>query len=116
MPTYNYFCKVHKEFEAQQSIKDPALEACPKCVNEKLVEHHCKACDTSWPLEDRKLTFNETVDLFDNNIEPSGLWDSTICINCNSSEVETCHPKPKRLISLGNFILKGGGWASEGYK
>jgi putative FmdB family regulatory protein len=23
---------------------------------------------------------------------------------------------PKRLISLGSFILKGGGWSSEGYK
>lgn len=24
--------------------------------------------------------------------------------------------KPKRLISLSSFILKGGGWGSEGYK
>jgi putative FmdB family regulatory protein len=31
MPTYTYFCKVHKEFEVQQSIKDPPLTECPKC-------------------------------------------------------------------------------------
>jgi putative FmdB family regulatory protein len=24
--------------------------------------------------------------------------------------------KPERLISLSTFILKGGGWSSEGYK
>lgn len=35
MPTYNYFCEVHKEFEVSHSIKDE-LEECPKCKEEGL--------------------------------------------------------------------------------
>lgn len=31
MPTYAYHCDFHKEFEVQQSIKDPPLQECPKC-------------------------------------------------------------------------------------
>lgn len=63
MPTYMYICREHKEFEVQQSIKDPPLKKCPQCEKEGLK-----------------------------------------------------NPPPKRLISLSNFVLKGGGWASEGYK
>lgn len=107
MPTYSYFCKIHKEFEAQQSIKDSPLEACPKCVQIGFVEYCCKLCDTSWVYPRSEA---ETLGV------PEDAWGVPICINCNSKEVESRSPKPKRLISLGNFILKGGGWSSEGYK
>jgi putative FmdB family regulatory protein len=36
MPTYSYECSIHKEFEAQHSIKAPPLSVCPKCVEEKV--------------------------------------------------------------------------------
>lgn len=36
MPTYLYECPVHKEFEVQQSIKDPPLQECPTCKKEGL--------------------------------------------------------------------------------
>jgi len=90
MPTYSYSCKTHGVFEVQQSIKAPALKECSKCVQEGIIEYYCEACDTS--------------------------GDTPCCINCNTTEVEARSPKPKRLISLGSFILKGGGWGSEGYK
>ncbi len=36
MPTYEYACAAcGNEFEAFQSIKDPALTACPKCGEDK---------------------------------------------------------------------------------
>lgn len=35
MPTYVYFCKIHKEFEIEHSIKEK-LETCPKCEEEGL--------------------------------------------------------------------------------
>ena len=34
MPTYMYECVQHKEFEVQQSIKDPPLTECPHCKKE----------------------------------------------------------------------------------
>ena len=30
MPTYNYYCDVHKEVEYEHSIKDK-IDFCPKC-------------------------------------------------------------------------------------
>jgi putative FmdB family regulatory protein len=35
MPTYTYCCEVHKEFDAEHSIKIK-LEECPKCQEEGL--------------------------------------------------------------------------------
>lgn len=35
MPTYNYQCEVHGEFETSHSIKEE-LEECPKCKEEGL--------------------------------------------------------------------------------
>ncbi len=35
MPTYTYFCPVHKEFEETHSITK-VLETCPKCQEEGL--------------------------------------------------------------------------------
>ncbi len=35
MPVYEYECPTHKTIEVQQSIKDNALEFCPKCIEEK---------------------------------------------------------------------------------
>lgn len=89
MSRYDYECKTHGMFEATQSIKDPPLESCPKCVEENILEHHCKSCN-------------------------SILKDELKC--CESKDIELRHPKPKRLISLSSFSLKGGGWADSGYK
>jgi putative FmdB family regulatory protein len=91
MPTYNYVCKVHKEFEVQQSIKAEPLETCPKCVEDNILEWHCKSCNATYDIA------------------------SKCCVNCKSEDIACHHPKPKRLISLTNFALKGGGWASEKY-
>ncbi len=67
MPTYDYSCERHGEFEHQHSITEN-LELCPQCQ------------------EEEKVTGKEPL-------------------------------KVKRLISGGTaFHLKGGGWASEGYK
>lgn len=35
MPTYTYYCEVHREFETEHSIKEK-LEECPKCQEEGL--------------------------------------------------------------------------------
>jgi predicted nucleic acid-binding Zn ribbon protein len=110
MPTYTYFCEVHKEFEIQQSIKDPPLEECPQCSKAGIIEYHCPICDAKWIQEDDEFNF-KTIK------EPS-----ITCISCATSKqnwdigLEKRIPKPKRLISASNFILVGGGWASEGYK
>jgi putative FmdB family regulatory protein len=37
-----------------------------------------------------------------------------ICPLCKKKNLP--NHKPKRLISLSSFVLKGGGWSSEGYK
>ena len=107
MPTYDYKCKIHGVFEAHQSIKAAPLDECPKCVQAGLIEHHCKLCDASWVYPKSEA---EALGV------PDDAWGAPICINCNSKEVEQRSPKPTRLISLGTFILKGGGWGSEGYK
>lgn len=104
MPSYDYKCRIHGIFEAQQSIKAPALEECPKCIQAGILEYHCKECDTVW-----SYPTSESESL---GVKPSDKH----CINCDNKEVECRSPKPKRLISLGSFILKGGGWGSEGYK
>jgi putative FmdB family regulatory protein len=61
MPTYEYRCELHGEFEIIHSITEN-LEECPKCQEEN--------------LEPKKVT---------------------------------------RLISGGNFILLGSGWAKDNY-
>lgn len=42
-------------------------------------------------------------------------FEETHSISEEVQECSKCHNKPKRLISSGNFILKGGGWYKEGY-
>ena len=39
----------------------------------------------------------------------------SICPKCEEEHIENPIP-PKRLISKTSFTLKGGGWASSGYK
>lgn len=104
MPVYNYFCTFHKEFEVQQSIKEDALEQCPKCVEDGRLEYHCKKCDNRWAVDKDTFKDRKPVD------------DPNTCRACFSEDTEHNVPKPKRLISLSSFVLKGGGWASEGYK
>lgn len=44
MPTYIYQCQEsegHGEFEAFQSIKDPPVKICPKCIEEGKLEGKC---------------------------------------------------------------------------
>jgi|ERR1700722_10250524 len=99
MPIYSYHCPIHKEFEVQQSIKDSPLDCCPECVksDENKIEYHCKKCNDRWKVP--------------------GIDGENICATCGDSEhTELVFPKPSKLISLSSFVLKGGGWASEGYK
>lgn len=105
MPVYLYNCKIHGEFEEQQSIKDPPLEACPKCVSAGIVEYYCPTCDLTTGYS------TEAKDIFDVIPNPA----HTKCGVCDIQS-ETRFPKPKKLISLSSFQLRGGGWASEGYK
>ena len=94
MPTYTYFCKVHKEFEIQQSIKDLPLKECPACKEEGIVQYTCNFCKSSWISNiDVKLS----------------------CKTCGSGDVTHNYVIPKKLISLSSFILVGGGWAKQGY-
>lgn len=37
----------------------------------------------------------------------------TYCPHCKENDIET---PVKKLISATTFVLKGGGWGSEGYK
>jgi predicted nucleic acid-binding Zn ribbon protein len=104
MPIYSYSCQFHKEFEVQQSIKDDPLEECPLCIKEGRLEYHCKKCNNIWTICDD--TYKE--------IKP--IDSPNICRGCFSEDTISSVPKPKRLISLSSFILKGGGWSSEGYK
>jgi putative FmdB family regulatory protein len=100
MPVYDYKCLIHGVFEVQQSIKDAPLEECSKCAQDGITEYYCKFCDSSWmPSENEQFKLNVK------------------CINCSGVDnIIIRVPKPKKLISLSSFILKGGGWASEGYK
>jgi putative FmdB family regulatory protein len=41
MPTYDYFCDIHKEFEISHSIRDEIIE-CPKCKEEGLQPNKIK--------------------------------------------------------------------------
>ncbi|MDB4976532.1 MAG: Endoglucanase precursor [Myxococcaceae bacterium] len=54
-------------------------------------EYTCEACGNDWEAEQR--------------ISEPKLTD---CPKCGA-------PKAKRLISGGNFMLKGGGWYADGY-
>ena len=54
-------------------------------------EYQCSDCDHSWE-EDQRITADA--------IE--------VCPKCNKN-------KAKRVISAPSFVLKGGGWASDGY-
>jgi putative FmdB family regulatory protein len=54
-------------------------------------EYTCEACGKNWEVEQR--------------ISEPKLTD---CPSCGQ-------PKAKRLISGGNFMLKGGGWYADGY-
>lgn len=54
-------------------------------------EYTCEACGKNWEAEQR--------------ISEPKLTD---CPSCGE-------PKAKRLISGGNFMLKGGGWYADGY-
>jgi putative FmdB family regulatory protein len=54
-------------------------------------EYGCEACGTSWELEQR--------------ISEAPVKE---CPKCGEL-------KAKRLISGGNFLLKGGGWYADGY-
>jgi len=54
-------------------------------------EYTCEACGKNWEVEQR--------------ISEPRLTD---CPTCGE-------PKAKRLISGGNFMLKGGGWYADGY-
>jgi putative FmdB family regulatory protein len=98
MPIYSYHCPIHKEFEVQQSIKDPSLDWCPECTksDDNKTEYHCKKCDVRWGAS-------------------NGDFEKT-CKTCNLQDnVELEFPKPTKLISLSSFVLKGGCWAKEGY-
>lgn len=55
-------------------------------------EYECKNCNHEWQTE-QKITEDAVKD----------------CPSCNQATAV-------RLISSGNFILKGGSWAKEGYK
>ena len=96
MPLFEYSCDFHKIFEIVQSIKDSPLEACPQCKEEGRVYYYCDKCDAIY----------DRVSLPIENIK---------CTNC-FKDLEPLWHKPKKLISLGSFHLKGGGWGSEGYK
>lgn len=106
MPTYSYFCEIHKEFEVQQSIKDEPLEACPKCIKYGVIKYHCKSCDASWFYPKGEADYSGV---------PNSMWNPPICVSCNSNDIESLLSKPKKLISLSSFSLKGGGWGSTGY-
>ncbi len=54
-------------------------------------EYGCEACGASWELQQR--------------ISEAAVKD---CPKCGEA-------KAKRLISGGNFMLKGGGWYADGY-
>lgn len=58
-----------------------------------IYEYACEACDS---VVDVEMSLSEM------------LQRSTI-------ECETCGAQMKRQISQSTFMLKGGGWANEGY-
>jgi hypothetical protein len=103
MPTYTYYCNVHKEFEIEQSIKDDLLEKCPLCINDGYVEYNCKTCDNRWSINNNSYKDAKSLD------------KTSTCRACFSENTEQIFTKPVRLISKSSFILRGGGWASENY-
>jgi len=56
-----------------------------------IYDYKCDACDTEFEV-DMRIT--------DPKLE--------VCPHCEA-------PEPRRLISGGGFVLKGGGWFKEGY-
>jgi len=101
---YEYKCDIHGVFETQQSVKDEPLDRCPKCVEEGLVEYHCEHCNSTVGIPD-ELEIDHIYHMDRNNI---------ICKGCGA-ELAPQWRKPKKLISLSSFSLRGGGWASSGY-
>lgn len=102
MPSYEYQCKIHGEFEAFQSIADEPLKECPQCATEGRLEYECRDC-------------HATI----NVPNPAGatIIVPAKCSTCPSEDLDEPRiVRPKKLISLSSFQLVGGGWAKDNYK
>ena len=59
--------------------------------------------------------------LYEYECKTHGVFEATHSINTKLEKCPQCEAEgvesepPTRLISLGNFHLQGGGWASSGY-
>lgn len=116
MPTYTYKCPIHGEFEVEQRISDPKLQTCPQAVGRSELErgHRLRklgAC-AGESLSHRVLLQPEhgarvrrATQKFSDVIYGGGF------------RIYSCGSPVERLISPGtSFVLKGQGWAKDGYK
>ena len=130
MPTYDYKCEHCKRtFEEEQKITDPKLTSCPLATT-RTVEERMRAFDDETGSlyggnrhRDRCVCQREETGTFADTPHKHYAADPPLfpCARCDCStyrpEVpETCGGPVKRLISgPASFVLKGGGWAKDGY-
>lgn len=98
MPTYRYRCECGHEFDYEQRISDAPLKYCPFSKN-----GHCEFDVTKSKNINAKSSKNGSHKISSNG--------SSATSNGNSAT----RKRVERLISSTGFILKGSGWAKDGY-
>ena len=129
MPTYDYECeKCHETFEADQKITDPKLMSCPlpdsRTLEERFIEFNSAGGAVSW----NRRPFSVHPDRCKcqgDDPTPHRHYERDAghpCARCSKCEAYkpaielSCGGPVKRLISgPASFVLKGGGWAKDGY-
>ena len=129
MPTYEYECeKCHTTFEADQKITEPKLTTCVLPTTLTIEERSRRFNDTTGVLRGgnahRDRCCCQTKETGSNADTPHKHYSEPPfdCARCGCEAYVPATPGPpcggpvKRLISgPASFVLKGGGWAKDGY-
>lgn len=108
MPTYRYRCEQGHEFDYEQRISEPPLKFCPICAGEpqELIDANLSANGTSSSRNGAKHSKTLT--------QPRET-NTTSGKDSKKRTQATKRVKVERLITQSGFILKGSGWAKDGY-
>ena len=133
MPTYVYKCPVHGEFEVEQKITDPKLTSCPHHPDARTLHARQQSFNNaggaiSWggrPF----FTHPDRCACQADDPYPHRHYDISgdpyrgcaRCVHCSAySPALTpppCGQPVERLIpGRTSFVLKGPGWAKDGYR
>lgn len=127
MPTYVYKCPVHGEFEVEQKITEPKLQACPRPLSdlERIRRFKATTGALAWNGGEPCTTHPDRC-VCQNEWAPHTHYqdgDHRCARGCGCTcyvpavKQAACGEPLERLISGGTgFQLKGSGWAKDGYK